>query len=438
MVAVLDGEIDYRFSTRGLSTMVKTRVPVCLVCLIVFLSLACTSTASDLGYLLENKELQRLGELLFFDKTLSTPPGQSCADCHALQTGWTGPDEEINGAGAVYAGAMSGRFANRKPPTSAYSTLAPPLHIEEEDGERLFVGGVFWDGRATGWDLGNPAADQAHGPLLNPLEQNNPNVKAVISKICKSSCAGLFQQVCTDIWGIGKIDDTNLDMAKGIISLAIAAFENSDRMNQFTSKYDYYLKGMVDLTPQEKWGLALFEDKGKCAECHPSKPGPKGEPPLFTDFTYDNLGLPKNSVNPWYSMPPSYNPDGPNWVDPGLGGFLAQVPQYAMFASDNLGKHKVPTVRNVDKRPDSGFIKAYGHNGYFKTLEGIVHFYNKRDVLPLCPDKSDPQLGVNCWPEPEVLKNINKDELGDLKLTLEEELAIVEFMRTLSDGYELP
>jgi len=394
MVAVLDGESDYRFSKRGLSTMAKMRASVYVVCLVVSLSLACTSTASDLGYLLENKELQRLGELLFFDKTLSTPPGQA--------------------------------------------TLAPPLHIEEEDGERLFVGGVFWDGRATGWELGNPAADQAHGPLLNPLEQNNPNVKAVISKICKSSRAGLFQQVCTDIWGIGKIDDTNLDMAKGIISLAIAAFENSDRMNEFTSKYDYYLKGMVDLTPQEKWGLELFEDKGKCGECHPSKPGPKGEPPLFTDFTYDNLGLPKNPVNPWYSMPARYNPDGPNWVDPGLGGFLAQVPQYAMFASDNLGKHKVPTVRNVDKRPDSGFVKAYGHNGYFKTLEGIVHFYNKRDVLPHCDEVSDPQLGVNCWPEPEVLPNLNKDELGDLKLTLEEELAIVEFMRTLSDGYELP
>jgi cytochrome c peroxidase len=142
-------------------------------------------------------------------------------------------------------------------------------------------------------------------------------------------------------------------------------------------------------------------------------------------------------MNPWYSMPSTYNPDGVNWVDPGLGGFLAQVPQYAMFASENHGKHKVPTLRNVDKRPHPAFVKAYGHNGYFKTLEEFVRFYNKRDVFPQCTEIADPQPGVNCWPEPEISENINTDELGDLGLTEEEELAIVDFMRTLSDGYKL-
>ena len=397
-----------------------------------------SSVAADLSYILENPDLQRLGERLFFDKNLSTPSGQSCAECHAPQTGWTGPDEEINRAAGVYAGVIPDRFGNRKPPSSAYATLAPPLHLEQEDGERLFVGGNFWDGRATGWELGNSAADQAHGPLLNPVEQNNPDVEAVVNRICQSDCNGLFRKVCSDIWGIGEINDKNMEMAKGIISLAIAAYENSEKVNQFTSKYDYYLKGVVDLTPQEKWGLELFEDEGKCAECHPSRRGPRGELPVLTDFTYDNLGIPRNPMNPWYEMPSKYNPDGPKWVDPGLGGFLSQVPQYAMFASENYGKHRVPTLRNVDKRPYSGFVKAYGHNGYFKSLEEFVHFYNKRDVLPRCDSVSDPQPGVNCWPEPEVHQNINEDELGDLKLTREEELAIVEFLKTLSDGYKRP
>ncbi len=396
------------------------------------------SAASDIGYILNNKDLQKLGEKLFFDTNLSMPPGQSCAACHGPQAGWTGPDTEVNIGGAVYAGAIRERFGNRKPPSAAYATLAPSLHIEEQDGERLFVGGNFWDGRATGWKLGNPAADQAHGPLLNPVEQNNPTVKAVVDRICQCGYAELFGKVCANIWGIERLKDAKVGVLNGIIGLAIAAYEHSAKVNQFSSKYDYYLKGTVDLTPQERWGLELFEDKGKCAECHPNKPGPKGEPPLFTDFTYDNLGMPRNPKNPWYTMSSSYNPDGPNWVDPGLGGFLAEVAQYAMFALENFGKHKVPTLRNVDKRPYPGFVKAYGHNGYFKTLEEFVHFYNQRDVLPRCDSLSNPQPCINCWPEPEVLENINKDELGDLKLTPEEELAIVEFMKTLSDGYNPP
>jgi len=395
--------------------------------------------ASDLSYILKNKDLQKLGERLFFDQNLSTPPGQSCAACHDPSAGWTGPDEKINKREAIYAGTIPERFGNRKPPSSAYATPGPSLHLEEESEEKLFVGGNFWDGRATGWKLGNPAADQAHGPLLNPVEQNNPDAKTVVDKVCGSVYAGLFKKVCSEIWHITDIcKDKNTEMAFGIIGLAIAAYESSEQVNQFTSKYDYYLKGRVDLTPQEKRGLRLFDDKGKCADCHPSQAGPNGEPPLFTDFTYDNLGIPRNLVNPWYSMPPGYNPDGANWVDPGLGGFLIQVPQYAMFASENYGKHRVPTLRNVDKRPYPGFVKSYGHNGYFKSLEEFVHFYNKRDVLPPCDSVSDPQPGVNCWPGPEVDQNVNKEELGDLKLSQEEEAAIVAFMKTLSDGYNLP
>lgn len=393
--------------------------------------------AAELSHILENKDLQTLGEKLFFDENLSVPSGQSCVACHDPEAGWTGPDAEVNRVSGVYSGAIHDTFGNRKPPSTAYATLAPRFHLEKEGDDLLFVGGNFSDGRATGWKLGNAAADQAQGPFLNPVEQNMPHASAVVEGVLRSDYQTLFRRLSKEIWGIEEIGrDDNVDMAFGIIGLAIAAFEHSEKVNQFTSKYDYYLKGKVDLTPREKRGLELFEGKGKCADCHPSKPGPNGEPPLFTDFTYDNLGFPKNPANPWYRMPRSLNPDGPAWVDPGLADFVKDVPQYAMFVPTTYGQHKVPTLRNVDKRPSEEFVKAYGHNGYFKSLQDIVHFYNTRDVLPRSVD--DPKPGVNCWPAPEVMQNINKEELGDLKLTPEEEENIVEFMKTLSDGYKVP
>ena len=106
-----------------------------------------------------------------------------------------------------------------------------------------------------------------------------------------------------------------------------------------------------------------------------------------------------------------------------------------------MGKHKVPTLRNVDLRPSDETVKAYGHNGYFKTLEGIVHFYNTRDVLPACPGDGTPYteaqaLDAKCWPAPEVEANLNTRELGNLGLSADEEAAIVAFLKTLSDdGY---
>ncbi len=98
----------------------------------------------------------------------------------------------------------------------------------------------------------------------------------------------------------------------------------------------------------------------------------------------------------------------------------------------------MPTLRNVDLRPWEGFVKAYGHNGYFKTLAGIVHFYNTRDVLPVCPGPyTEAQaLAAACWPSPEVAENVNRDELGDLHLTWKQEQAIVAFLTALSDGYQ--
>jgi cytochrome c peroxidase len=168
--------------------------------------------------------------------------------------------------------------------------------------------------------------------------------------------------------------------------------------------------------------------KGKCGRCHIAA----GQQPLFTDYTFDNLGLPKNPENPFYTTQPDY-------VDHGLGGFLGSRADYAPYAAANMGKHKVPTTRNVGKGLDGepGITKAFGHNGYFKSLESIVHFYNTRDVKPVCPgDYTEAQAtAVDCWPAPEVAANVNDAELGNLGLSPAEEAAIVAFLKTLSDGY---
>ena len=380
---------------------------------------------------------EQLGKSLFFDK-ISSPDWMSCAACHDPNVGWTGPIVGINKHGTVYRGAIPTRFGNRKPPSAAYATLSPVFYYDAD--EELFVGGNFWDGRATGEILGNPAADQALGPFLNPVEQNNPSKQAVLAQVAASKYAELWEVV----WGEPVSVETFEDIAKNYdrIGLAIASYEDSTEVNQFSSKYDAWLAGEAELTEQEAWGLELFEGDAMCSACHPT-----GENSAFTDFTYDNLGVPKNPENPFYLMDKEYlddgspiNPDGDDWVDPGLGGFLATRPEWAGMAAENLGKHKVPTLRNIGKGFGQGATKAFAHNGYFKSLKTIVHFYNTRDVKVACPDPLTTEsaaLKQGCWPAPEVADNVNTDELGNLGLSDEEEDAIVAFMETLSDGFKV-
>lgn len=90
-----------------------------------------------------------------------------------------------------------------------------------------------------------------------------------------------------------------------------------------------------------------------------------------------------------------------------------------------------------DKRPDPGFVKAYGHNGYFKSLKEIVHFYNTRDTLPRCTPQ-DPGEGVSCWPAPETTANMKTSKVGHLDLSDAQENAIVAFLKTLTDGWQPP
>jgi cytochrome c peroxidase len=377
---------------------------------------------------------EQLGKSIFFDENLSINQNQSCATCHDPGWGWTGPESNINAGGSVYEGSILGRFGDRRPPSAAYATLSPILY---QDKKGLWVGGNFWDGRATGELLGNPAADQALGPFLNSVEQALPDSACVVYRVCNPVVPGDYPVTFQEIWGeeacdiswpadvevvcategvtvaLFDMDRATSDESYGKIGLSVATYEDSPEVNAFTSKYDQTFDGNAKLSKLEQKGFALFQGKGKCKLCHPSG---KDEP--FTDFTFDNLGIPQNPENPAGVAP--------DFVDPGLGGIVGDEAE--------LGKHKVPTLRNVDLRPSEGDVKAYGHNGYFKSLEEIVHFYNTRDVLPECGGLYHDE-GVDCWPPPEESANVNRDELGDLGLTPEEEAAIVAFLKTLSDGY---
>ena len=380
-------------------------------------------------------DMQRLGKEIFFDQRLSINANQSCATCHSPEVGWTGPHSEINAKGGVYEGSIPGRFGDRKPPSSGYATQSPQLH---QDKKGVWVGGNFWDGRATGARLGNPAADQAQGPFLNPMEQALPDSACVVYKVCTSSYQGLLSSVwgpdaCTIAWPENidtacAIEGSKLnfgeraksDKAYDLIALAIAAYESSPEVNAFSSAYDLSFRGKAKLTKEQHKGFALFSGKGKCKNCHIAT----GPGALFTDYTYDNVGIPKNPQHPH-----------PEFVDEGLGAYLRSTGYPPSVYGPELGKVKVPTLRNVDRRPYPGFVKAFGHNGYFKSLKEIVHFYNTRDVLPECAP-GDPGEKVSCWPATEYPATVNREELGNLGLTDAEENAIVEFMKALSDGYQ--
>lgn len=354
-----------------------------------------TSLLAFSGPLLADPETDKilLGKLIFHDTRLSEPGGQACASCHRLESGYADQDATVS------AGASPGLFGNRNAPGISYVKFNPPLFWNQQEG--LWMGGFFLDGRAR------TLQEQAGGPFLNPLEMANRSESELVEKVRGASYAAMM----TAVYGSHIWQDSH--SAFNAITDAIVAYENGPDFAPFSSKYDAYLAGEAVLSKQEQLGLEVFEaeSKGNCAACHPSQPGAHGEAPLFTDYSYDNLGVPRNPELPFLNMPADYNPAGKEYRDTGL----AQNPHIDQPAGE-MGKFKVPSLRNVaDTAP-------YMHNGVFSSLEEVVDFYNTRD-------------SSTKWGEAEISEGVNKDELGDLGLSREEEIALVAFLRTLSDGY---
>ena len=123
--------------------------------------------------------------------------------------------------------------------------------------------------------------------------------------------APLFREV----FGENSLAPTNHENAYRQITEAIAAFEQTAAFRPFTSKFDHYLRGEAKLTSQEARGMALFNGRANCAACHPSTATERQPGPMFTDFTYDNIGIPKNWRSPFLRLPPKLNPAGADFID---------------------------------------------------------------------------------------------------------------------------
>jgi cytochrome c peroxidase len=328
---------------------------------------------------------EELGALLFADPRLSEPAGQACMDCHDATAAFADPEDDRTSVGIV-----PGRFGLRNSQSVMYTAFVPPLHTDPLTGRP--VGGLFWDGRASTLE------QQVEGPLLNPLEMNNPDKATVVAKV-KSA----YGRELKSIFGKGALADTDTTFKH--ITEAIAAFERAPQFSPFSSKYDRVLAGRATLDKAEARGLAIFEDpaRGNCASCHPSRPSADGKPPLFTTFAYENVGLPRFNDNPFYQLPETLNPGGPGVVDSGLAKTTGDPAHMGMF--------RVPTLRNVQR------TTPYGHNGYYRRLDEML--------AAMSPDASRPAAEVATTSRGHVAAApLSRQDIADL----------IAFLATLTDA----
>jgi cytochrome c peroxidase len=449
----------------------KKEIPSLTVLGTLLLASGSAAAAPNIG------ALEALGKQVFFDE-ISVPARQSCATCHVPANGFTAGVAAINLGSVAVPGADPHTIGSRKPPTAAYAASSPNLSggfFGPDCANAPFglfcIGGVFWDGRATGTAVGQevfagdanltsayagflgPLADQALGPFANNVEQNVPDgdtelpgAEAVCNQVASARYAELFELA----WGAEPDCENAADLEFKRIAVAISAFEHSTEMNSFSSFRDTALADdadgqfpLDDFTAEENLGHDLFYNNvanggAGCANCHNSgtpfiiflppdflptqNPAARGEEPdqIYSDNSFHNIGLPPNPDIA------NFDPESP---DLGLAEHTG-VPGHE-------GDFRTPTLRNVDMRRGNGFPKAYMHNGYFKSLEQVVHFYNTATSKPVCP-MSGPSaaeaIANDCWPLPETPSVLPLTGLvGDLGLTAQEEAALVAYLKTLTD-----
>jgi len=439
--------------------------------------------------------IETLGKFIFYDTSLSIPSNkQGCISCHEPAQGGILPNSTINATTVVAPGADPHARGNIRPPTNEYASFSPVFHSLPVLPPLVpWQGGNFWDGRAEGCgalhasslsgrcQIGpvgatsdtiyqevlptnfvsiykgflGPTADQALNPFPNNVEQNTRE-KAVCQQVKTAKYKALYQQAFSEF-----IDCTSgLETSYKRIAVALAAYQASSDVNSFSSKRDKALAADADgqfpldgFNTHENRGHDLFYNKtsslnpdGKhanCVFCHHGVPTNSGSPDrgvdpgadpngtdlhqLYTDEGYHNIGTPCNTAIPGVACGDKT-------------GLKAHVP------SAEVGAFKTPTLRNVDKRTNPGFTKAYTHNGWFKSLTNLVHFYNTRDdrsKVPLCSNpqatekqtQPGPDGRSTCWPASEFDETKVTFIIGKLNLLPEDEDDIVAYLKTLSDDH---
>jgi cytochrome c peroxidase len=370
--------------------------------------------------------IAELGGVLFNDTNLSISGTQSCASCHEEGKAFTG-NNAADPLFPVAIGALPTLFGVRNAPTAKYAAFIPTFSFVEDEGEWVPQGGQFLDGRA------DTLADQAAGPFINPREMAMPSKAAVVERIRNADYAASFQA----LFGDQIFDD--VDLAYGSMARAIEAFEQTDSFSPFSSKFDAVLRGQAQFTADEAQGFALFKDpdKGNCIGCHvgdESSSNPRDW--MFTDYTYDNLGVPRNADIPDNADPAVF--DLGLCAQPGLEARVpGEVEDKAELIAGTCGAFKVPTLRNV------ALTAPYMHNGFFKSLRDLVEFYVTRDTNPerWYPTTDGVASKFNDLPE-EFQGNVNTSEVPyDRSVGEEPHLSsceidqVVAFLNTLSDGY---
>ncbi len=353
-----------------------------------------------------------LGRTLFFDPALSASGHMACATCHDPAHGFSAPDAQ-----PVRLGGPDGRLPGvRAVPGLMYLQTLPPFteHFfqsdEEGDGsaDQGPTGGLDWDGRV------DRARDQAALPLLDKNEMANASPAAVVAAVASAGYAGTVRQV------FGQ--DIFADPARAFAALtgALELYQQTQAVfSPFSSKYDAFLASRAALTPPQARGLAIFNDprRGNCASCHRSTIAADGSPPLFTDFGYAALGVPRNRAIP-------ANND-PAYADLGLCGALRTG---LVRRTDYCGMFKTPTLRNVALK------QSFYHNGVFHTLRDAVAFYATRDTDPA---RWYQGRRFDDLP-PAYHRNVTIEvPFGDRRVLSDTDVDdLVTFLRTLTDGYQ--
>ncbi len=361
-----------------------------------------------------------LGEKIFKDPSLSLNGNQSCASCHVAERGHAGPFS-ADPALATETGSDGVSLGGRVAPSIRYLAFNKTALTVGDDGAAS--GGFFWDGRASS------LAEQGKGPFLNPKEMANADVATVISKLAAATYANEIRA----LYGQAVFNDPQAAFEK--VALALQAYQKeSPEFTPFSSKYDAFQRGQASLSASELRGLAFFNGKANCAACHPSAMGQDGSRPLFTDFSYDALGVPRN----WRVA------GNPGSYDLGLcESSAAAITELSdSKRQQHCGQFKVPSLRNV------GLRKAFFHNGRFSSLSQVVNFYVLRDIDPdqfYLDANGQPDAKFNDFPAAQrdlYSQNVNTTEVpynrkpGDAPALDPAEVAdVVNFLCTLTDGW---